>query len=77
MPQVLDRKVVEWRTADSRARAAEQALTKALFGQQEHSLLAADLAAEAKKLRRLADEKLKMAIAAMRPKPDESGAGKA
>jgi hypothetical protein len=69
MPQTLDRKVVEWRDADTRARAAEQALSKKLFGNEEVPQPAADLAAEARQLRRLADEKLKAAIAAMRPRP--------
>ncbi len=69
MPQLLDRKVVEWRDADTRARAAEQALNKLLFDDRDKLPATADLAKEAKRLRQLADEKLKAAIAAMRVKP--------
>lgn len=67
MPQRLNQKVVEWRDADTRARAAEQELNKLLFGAADTPT--ADLAQEARRLRHLADEKLKAAIAAMRVKP--------
>lgn len=67
MPQILDRKVVEWRDADSRARAAERALNKLLFDHDGKPAATADLIKEAKRLRQLADEKLKAAIAAIRP----------
>ena len=66
MPQILDKKVVEWRDADARARAAEQAVNKLLFVHEDRLPSTADLAREAKRLRQLADEKLKAAIAAMR-----------
>ena len=69
MPQILDKKVVEWRAADARARAAEQALNKVLFDRGDAVPATADLAHEARRLRHLADEKLKAAIAAMRVKP--------
>jgi len=69
MPQILDKKVVEWRAADARARAAEQALNKLLFDQEDKMPVTADIAQEARRLRQLADEKLKAAIAAMRVKP--------
>ena len=69
MPQLLDKKVVEWRDADARARAAEKVLNKLLFEREDKLPVAADLAQEAKRLRHLADEKLKAAIAAMRVKP--------
>ena len=65
MPQLLDSRVVEWREADTRARAAEQALGQPLFGQGEQPPSTADLAMEARALRRLADEKLKAALVAM------------
>jgi hypothetical protein len=69
MPQLIDQKVVEWRDADTRARAAEQALNKLLFGKADKLPPGADLAREARRLRQLADEKLKAALAAMRVKP--------
>ena len=67
MPQILDSKVVEWRDADTRARAAERALDKLHFDHDGKPAATADLIREAKLLRQLADEKLKAAIAAMRP----------
>jgi hypothetical protein len=69
MPQILDKKVVEWRAADARARAAEHAVNKLLFDQEDKTPVMADIAQEARRLRQLADEKLKAAIAAMRVKP--------
>lgn len=68
MPQSLDRKVGEWRNADSRAREAEQALARLPFFQGVGPPPTDDLVAEAKLLRKLADEKLKAAIEAMKPK---------
>ena len=66
MPQILDKKVVEWRDADARARAADQALNKLLFDEGGKFPATADLAQEVRRLRHVADEKLKAAIAAMR-----------
>ena len=65
MPQLLDSRVVEWRDADARARAAEQALGQFPFGQGEPPPSTANLAMEARALRRKADEKLKAALVAM------------
>ena len=67
MPQLLDKKVVEWRDADVRARAAEQEVNKLLFAEGDKLPATEDLVNEAKRLRHLADDKLKAAIAAMRP----------
>ena len=67
MPQSLDRKVGEWRDAESKARAAEKSLTLLLFDQGEKPQPTDDLITQAKLLRELANEKLKDAIAAMRP----------
>jgi hypothetical protein len=67
MPQLLDRKVVEWRDADTRARAAEKAVTQLLFVQGEGPPRTDDLVTEARLLREVANEKLKAAIAAIRP----------
>lgn len=67
MPQILDSKVVAWRDADIRARAAEQALNKLLFDHDGKPAATADLIKEAKLSRQLADEKLQAAIAVMRP----------
>lgn len=69
MPQLLDKKVVEWRAADACARAAEQALNKLLFDAGDKQPVHADLAQEAKRLRQVADEKLKAAIAAIGRRP--------
>lgn len=67
MPQSLDRKVGEWRDAESKARAAEKSLTLLLFDQGEKPQPTDDLITQAKLLRELANEKLKAAIAAMKP----------
>lgn len=66
MPHTLDSKVDEWRDADRRAREIEKALARLPFVQGE-SGLPAELVNEAKALRKLADEKLKAAIDAIRP----------
>ena len=64
MPQVLDRKIGEWRDADSKARQAEKAVAR-LQGQGQ---VPTDiLVKEAKLLRKVANEKLRLAIAAMKP----------
>ena len=68
MPESLDKKVGEWRNADSMAREAEKAIARLPFFQGEGPPPAEDLVSEAKLLRRLANEKLKAAIAAMKPK---------
>lgn len=65
MPQLLDSRVVEWRDADTRARAAEQALNQYLVCAGEQPPSTADLALEARALRTKADEKLKAALVAM------------
>jgi hypothetical protein len=67
MPLALDKKVDEWRSADSRAREAERALAGLPFFQGEGPPPAEDLVSEVRLLRKLANEKLKAAIAAMRP----------
>jgi hypothetical protein len=65
MPHSLDRKVGEWREADRKAREVEKALARLpFFGGNSTP---PPLVAEARALRRLADEKLKAAIAAMKP----------
>lgn len=66
MPHSLDKKVGEWRDADRKAREVEKALAGMPFFHGD-DLPAVDLASEAKALRKLADEKLKAAIAAMKP----------
>ena len=68
MPQSLDRKVGEWRKADTKAREAEKALASLPFFQGDGPPPAEDLVVEARLLRKEAHEKLKAAIAAMRPK---------
>jgi len=68
MPRILDTKVDEWRTADSKARAAATALTHRLFARGVDAAATASLAGEAKVLRKLADEKLTQVIQAIRPK---------
>ena len=67
MPQALDKRVGEWRDADSRAREAESAVARLVFLQGEDRPPTDGLIKEAKLLRKLANEKLKLAIAAMRP----------
>jgi len=69
MPQALDKKVAEWRDADSKAREAEKVLTQLLFSQEAGRRPSENLASEAKQLRKLAHEKLNAAIAAIKPKP--------
>lgn len=66
MPQSLDRKVGEWREADRKARELEKALARLPLNDGQAQPVE-DLVSEAKALRRLADEKLKAAIEAMRP----------
>jgi hypothetical protein len=66
MPQSLDTKVGEWRDADRKASEFEKALASLPFINGEGAL-PVDLVKEAKALRKLADEKLKAAIEAMRP----------
>jgi hypothetical protein len=67
MPQSLDKKVGEWRKADGKAREIEKALASLPFFQGDGPPPADDLVAHAKLLRKLANEKLKAAIAAMKP----------
>jgi hypothetical protein len=67
MAESLDKKVGEWRSADREAREAEKALARLPFFRGEGPPPAEDLISEAKQLRRLADEKLKAAIEAMKP----------
>lgn len=69
MPQLLDRKVGEWRDAESRAREVEKTLAHLPFFQGEGPPPADELVTEAKLLRKLANEKLKAAIEAMKPGP--------
>lgn len=68
MSQSLHRKVAEWRAADSQARAVERTLTRLLFERIEDDPQTEVLQRQAKLLRQYANEKLKAAIAAMRPK---------
>ncbi len=68
MPQVLDKKVGEWRDVDRQARELEMALTRLRFSQVDGPL-PAELVRQAKLLRQLANDKLKAAIAAMKPDP--------
>jgi hypothetical protein len=67
MPQSLDKKVGEWRSADSKAREAEKVLERLPFFQGNGPPPTDDLVAEAKFLRKVANEKLKAAIEAMKP----------
>ena len=66
MPRALDKKVGEWRAADSKAREAEDAVAQLLV-QAEGPGRAEVLVRQAKSLRKVANEKLKLAIAAMKP----------
>lgn len=66
MPHSLDKKVGEWRDADRKAREVEKALALVPYLQGQGAL-PPDLVSEARALRKLADEKLKAAIEAMRP----------
>jgi len=68
MPQTLDKKVGEWRDAETKAREAEKSLNRLLFHQAEGLQPPDNLITEARLLRVLANEKLKAAIAAMKPK---------
>ena len=68
MPQTLDKKIVEWRDAETRARAAERALNHRLFSAAQELPGSEDLVTETRLLREQANEKLKAAIAAMGPK---------
>jgi hypothetical protein len=67
MPQSLEKKVGEWRNADKKARDLEKALASLPFFQGDGPPPADDLVAQAKLLRKLANEKLKAAIDAMKP----------
>lgn len=67
MPQLLDRKVGEWRDAESRAREVEKALARLTFFQGEGLPPTDELVANAKLLRKLANEKLTAAIEAIKP----------
>jgi hypothetical protein len=66
MPQVLDKKVGEWRDADRKARELEKALARLPLTRDEGPP-PEELVRQAKLLRKLAHEKLKAAIAAMKP----------
>ena len=68
MTQILTNKLAEWRAADCRARDAERSLTHLLFSRLEDPPPTDTLQTEARMLRELADEKLKAAIAALKPK---------
>lgn len=68
MPHFLDRKVAQWRAADSQARGVEQTLTRLLFERIADDPQTQELQTQAKQLRQYANEKLKAAIAAMRLK---------
>jgi hypothetical protein len=69
MQQALAKKVVEWRDADTRARAAEQSVARLLFAEEHDPSPGTErLVDEARSLRKLANEKLKAAIDAMAPK---------
>jgi hypothetical protein len=67
MPQELDKKVGEWREAERKAREVEKALAHLPLTLGEDSEVP-DLVSQAKALRRIADEKLKAAIDAMKPR---------
>jgi hypothetical protein len=67
MPRTLDRKVGEWRDADSRAREAESAVARLLLQDEEPGPTEV-LVREAKSLRKVANEKLRLAIEAMKPR---------
>ena len=67
MPRALDEKVGEWRVADSKAREAENAVARLL--QEEGPEPTEVLVREAKSLRKVANEKLKLAIEAIKPNP--------
>lgn len=67
MFQSLDKKVGEWRSADEKAREAERAVARLPFSQGDGPPPNEDLIAQAKLLRKVANEKLKAAIAAIKP----------
>jgi hypothetical protein len=69
MPQALDEKVGEWRVADSKAREAEIAVARLLQEEGEGPEPTEVLVREAKSLRQVANEKLKLAIEAIKPAP--------
>ena len=68
MPQTLHTKLSEWRDAERMACAAERSLTHLLFERLEEPPPTDRLAAEARLLREQANEKLRAAIEALRPK---------
>lgn len=67
LSEALNTKVGEWRSADRMAREAERALARMPFYRGEGPPPAEDLVSQARQLRKLADEKLKAAIEAMKP----------
>jgi len=67
MPYTLQTILAEWRDAERKASAAERSLTHLLFARFEPPPSTDHLAAEVRQLRELANEKLRQAIAAMRP----------
>jgi hypothetical protein len=78
MPQALDKIIGEWREAETKARAAEKSVADArlLFFQRQGHPPHQSRVEEAKLLRKLANEKQKMAIEAMTPQqhgPRNSG----
>lgn len=70
MPQALDKIIGEWREAETKARAAEKTIADArlLFFQRQGNPPHQARVDEAKLLRKLANEKQKMAIEAMTPR---------
>ncbi len=68
MPQTLHTKLSEWRDAERKASAAERSLTHLLFERLDEPPPTEHLAAEVRRLREQANEKLRAAIAALRPK---------
>jgi hypothetical protein len=70
MPQALDKIIGEWREAETKARAAEKSVADArlLFFQRQGNPPHQARVDEAKLLRKLANEKQKMAIEAMTPR---------
>jgi len=68
MPQTLHTRLTEWRDAERKASAAERSFTHLLFARLDDPPPTEHLAAEVRLLRELANEKLRLAIAAMRPK---------
>jgi hypothetical protein len=67
MTQTLHDTLAEWRDADRKASAAEKSLTRLLFTRLEDPPPPAGLAVEVRLLREIANEKLKAAIAALKP----------